>query len=77
MATQLQINQVTGKLDKVINPVEFITHANLSDMPDTLGINSDHDVRYVNVTGDTMTGDLKVRADIYLKAGQKLYFDGA
>jgi len=69
-------------------PEEAITHAQLTDMPDTGGINSDHDSRYVNVPGDTMTGALTItpasgdtsltaNKDIVLKAGQKIYFDGA
>lgn len=37
---------------------EVIPHSGLSDMPDAAGVNTDHDVRYVKKSGDTMTGDL-------------------
>lgn len=42
---------------------ETLDHADLANMPDGGGTNSDHDVRYVNITGDTMTGDLDMGAN--------------
>jgi microcystin-dependent protein len=33
-------------------------HNDLADMPDTEGLNADHDTRYLKKAGDTMTGDL-------------------
>ena len=34
------------------------------------------DTNKVNRVGDTMTGDLTMHADIILRSGQKLIFDG-
>ncbi len=39
---------------------EKIAHGDATDMPDTGGTNSDHDVRYVEIAGDTMTETLTV-----------------
>ena len=39
---------------------EILNHVDLLDMPDVAGTNTDHDVRYVKKSGDTMTGDLSL-----------------
>ena len=53
-----KINKYTGKFDYYID-AEMLAHADLSDMPDTLGTNSDHDARYLKLdqtTPQTITG---------------------
>jgi len=81
MATQWHFNPFTGTLDKVIDPTEAIAHSDLSDMPDSGGTNTDHDLRYWTLgtnqtllTGDksgsfdlTTTGD--VEADALITTG--------
>lgn len=59
MPTKYDINPFTGKFDKVIDPTEAIAHADLSDMPDSGGTNTDHDTRYwTQATDQTLlTGD--------------------
>jgi len=51
MSSTYEINAVTGKLDKVQDFTETIAHADLSDMPDTGGTNTDHDAAYVRRNG--------------------------
>jgi len=69
-----QFNPFTGNLDKVAKLDEAITHAELSDMPDAGGTNTDHDARYyteaeadaafLNLDGSNgpLTGDLVIEA---------------
>jgi len=52
MATDFELNPVTGKLDLVV-AAETFAHADLTDMPDTLGTNSDHDARYLTLDQTT------------------------
>lgn len=51
MAQKFVFNPITGSLDKVIDPVEGLSHSELADMPDSSGLNSDHDARYVLKSG--------------------------
>lgn len=46
MAFKSKFNPFTGKPDYYLDPTEAIAHADLSDMPDVGGINTDHDTRY-------------------------------
>lgn len=53
-------NPFTGKLDKTALPLEeAISHADLDDMPDVGGTNTDHDLRYWTLATDQtlLTGD--------------------
>ncbi len=52
------------------------SHADLADMPDPGGVNSDHDARYVKKSGDTMTGDLGMAAGKKVD-GRDVSADGA
>jgi len=53
MAEKFIINPFTGKFDATNILEEAIAHADLSDMPDTLGTNSDHDARYLKLDQTT------------------------
>jgi hypothetical protein len=55
MAERFDINVFTGKFDKVIDPIEATAHADLSDMPDVAGTNSDHDARYLRAETDPLS----------------------
>jgi len=43
----------SGKFDYYKDPVEAIAHADLTDMPDSGGTNTDHDARYLKLDQTT------------------------
>lgn len=54
-----KINAFTGKFDYYLDPTEAIAHVDLSDMPDSGGTNTDHDLRYftLSTAQTSITGD--------------------
>ena len=59
MPTKFKLNPIGKPFDMVIDPVEGLAHADLTDMPDSGGTNSDHDARYLKLdqtTPQTVTG---------------------
>lgn len=56
MAIKWKFNPFTSKLDATQDPLEAITHADLSDMPDVAGTNTDHDARYLQTETDPIVG---------------------
>jgi len=56
MAIKWKFNPFTSKLDATQDPLEAITHADLSDMPDVGGTNTDHDARYLQTETDPIVG---------------------
>jgi len=57
MALKWTFNPFTGNMDATQDPAEAIAHADLSDMPDVGGTNTDHDARYYTESEvDTLLG---------------------
>ena len=62
---------------------ETLSHAELSDMPDTLGTNTDHDVRndarYLKLNQSTpqevINGAPKLKEGLEITSGKRLYLD--
>ena len=66
MATDFELNPITGKLD-LIMAAETFAHADLTDMPDSGGTNTDHDARYARLTNATQlitAGDFRNVGDV-------------